>query len=776
MKALIEQTINWNKIGKHPKENYKYSIEKAVVSKETAVLSLDIRLNFIIPFSDVKRIRKQVINEIPELKDVTFHFIYENMVLSKEEIIKLYIPHMIHGVNGEYAGITKTIFPKEYTYDHGQLTIMALGDVAVRELNRRVADQFQVLLQRNFSLNVEVRFANHEDSYKETEKERISLAKKELEEARRLQEIAAANAAVAQGESNGAGNGYGNGNGNGNGKWPRRSQNEGPVVGNRILGKTINDEAISLSSLTEDSGVATIEGMLFKMDARTIKNNKKLVTLFITDKITSVCVKVFASEEKWAEMEQHLKSGDYVKIRGNAEYDTWENSVVLMGKDIEKIEKESRQDNADKKRIELHAHTKMSAMDGLNDVSSMIKTAAAWGHKAIALTDHGVVQSFPEAQKTVKYGKLDIKIIYGLEGYLVDDGDSKDGERDYKSKSTNHIILLAKNQEGLKNLYKLVSLSHLEYFYKRPRLPKSVLEKYREGLIIGSACEAGEVYRSILHNKTDEEIRTIVSFYDYLEIQPLVNNQFLIDNGSVKGLEELKDINRKVIAFGKEMGKPVVATCDAHYTDPEEAIYRKILMAGQGYKDIEGDQGLYLRTTEEMLEEFQYLGHDLAREVVIDAPNQIADLVEEVVPVPSGKFPPKIDGAEERLRKTCMENAWRIYGNPLPELVQKRLDKELDSIINNGYAVMYVSAEMLVSRLLPIAFRLMAFSKQFLSGHKYTPLPLDFPVGSIFTPSSPATNLISSLLGFDSMQPTHFRIGTFLAFIQAPPYSSSFPS
>jgi DNA polymerase-3 subunit alpha (Gram-positive type) len=700
LKALIEQTINWNKIGKHPKENYKYSIEKAVVSKETAVLSLDIRLNFIIPFSDVKRIRKQVINEIPELKDVTFHFIYENMVLSKEEIIKLYIPHMIHGVNGEYAGITKTIFPKEYTYDHGQLTIMALGDVAVRELNRRVADQFQVLLQRNFSLNVEVRFANHEDSYKETEKERISLAKKELEEARRLQEIAAANAAVAQGESNGAGNGYGNGNGNGNGKWPRRSQNEGPVVGNRILGKTINDEAISLSSLTEDSGVATIEGMLFKMDARTIKNNKKLVTLFITDKITSVCVKVFASEEKWAEMEQHLKSGDYVKIRGNAEYDTWENSVVLMGKDIEKIEKESRQDNADKKRIELHAHTKMSAMDGLNDVSSMIKTAAAWGHKAIALTDHGVVQSFPEAQKTVKYGKLDIKIIYGLEGYLVDDGDSKDGERDYKSKSTNHIILLAKNQEGLKNLYKLVSLSHLEYFYKRPRLPKSVLEKYREGLIIGSACEAGEVYRSILHNKTDEEIRTIVSFYDYLEIQPLVNNQFLIDNGSVKGLEELKDINRKVIAFGKEMGKPVVATCDAHYTDPEEAIYRKILMAGQGYKDIEGDQGLYLRTTEEMLEEFQYLGHDLAREVVIDAPNQIADLVEEVVPVPSGKFPPKIDGAEERLRKTCMENAWRIYGNPLPELVQKRLDKELDSIINNGYAVMYVSAEMLVQKSL----------------------------------------------------------------------------
>ena len=252
----------------------------------------------------------------------------------------------------------------------------------------------------------------------------------------------------------------------------------------------------------------------------------------------------------------------------------------------------------------------------------------------------------------------------------------------------------------MKNLYKLVSLSHLEYFYKKPRIPKSVLTAHREGLIIGSACEAGEVYQSILNHHSEEEIDRIAGYYDYLEIQPLVNNQFLVDNGSVADIEGLKEINRKIIALGKKLGKPVVATCDAHYAEPEEALYRKILMAGQGYKDIEGDKGLHLRTTDEMLKEFEYLGEELAYEVVVEATNRIADMIEKVVPVPSGKFPPKIDGAEERLRNRCMETAWSIYGNPLPELVQKRLERELDSIINNGYAVMYVSAEMLVQKSL----------------------------------------------------------------------------
>jgi DNA polymerase-3 subunit alpha (Gram-positive type) len=706
LKSLIESTISWNKIGKHAKDSYHYSIEKAVVSKETAVLSMDVRLNFIVPFSDVDRISKIIKNEIPGLQGVSLHFIYDDVILTEQEIIKHCIEHMIHEINGSYAAITKTIFPGEFSYENGKLTIMALGAVAVSELNDKVANQFEKYFNRDFGMAVKVVFANHEDNYKEKSKEKADLAKKELEEADKAQKLAAANSNGSNG-SNGGNGSYNNGeNGtfNGNGgsgkggeKWKRRDKEE-PMVGNRIMGKKINGEPVPIASLTVGSGLSVIEGILFRKDARTIKNNKKLVTLLITDKVTSICVKLFASEEKWNEIDGNLKPGDSVIIRGNAEFDTYENILVLMGKDIEKTEIIGRQDHSEKKRVELHAHTKMSAMDGLNEISGMIRLAAKWGQKAIAVTDHGVVQAFPEAEKTVKYGKLDMKIIYGMEGYLYDDTGDTGKKIEYKSKNTNHVIILARTQEGLKNLYKLVSKSHLEYFYKKPRIPKSVLTDHRDGLIIGSACEAGEVYQSILHHKSEEEIQHIASYYDYLEIQPLANNQFLIDNGSVADQEGLKEINRKIIDLGKKLDKPVVATCDAHYAEPEEALYRKILMAGQGYKDIEGDKGLHLRTTEEMLKEFDYLGHALAYEVVVEASNQIADSIEKVVPVPSGKFPPKIDGADERLRNRCMETAWGIYGNPLPELVEKRLERELNSIINHGYAVMYVSAEMLVQK------------------------------------------------------------------------------
>ena len=714
MKSLIESTISWNKIGKHPKDAYTFSIEKAVVSKETAVLSMDIRLNFVVPFSDVDRIAKIVKNEVAGLNGVALHFIYEDVILTEQEIIKLYIEHMIHEINGSYATITKTIFPKEFAIEDDQLTIMALGAVAVRELNDKVADQFAKYLTRDFGIQMKIVFANHEDNYKETTKVKAAQVKQELEEADKAQKIAAANGNNGNNGTGGnAGNGSSNGNFGGNGggaggnagfgkggeKWKRREKEE-PMVGNRIMGKPINSEIMPISSITVDSGLVTIEGMLFRKEARTIKNNKKLVTLLVTDKTTSICVKLFASEDKWNEIDGNLNPGNYAKIRGNAEYDTYENILVIMGKDIEKTEKEGRKDLSEQKRVELHTHTKMSAMDGLNEISDMVKLAAKWGQKAIAITDHGVVQAFPEAAKTAKKGKLDIKVIFGLEGYLYDDSNDDGDNIDYKSKNTYHIILLAQNQVGLKNLYKLVSLSHLEYFYKKPRIPKSILTKFREGIIVGSACEAGEVYQSILHSRSEEEIERIAEYYDYLEIQPLVNNQFLIDNGKVADKEGLMEINRKIIALGKKQNKPIAATCDAHYADPEEALYRKILMAGQGYKDIEGEQGLHMRTTEEMLREFEYLGNDLAREVVIDAPNQIADMIEKVVPVPSGKFPPKIDGADERLRTRCMETAWGIYGNPLPELVQKRLERELDSIISNGYAVMYVSAEMLVQKSL----------------------------------------------------------------------------
>ena len=705
MKSLIESTISWGEIGKHPKESYIFSIEKAVVSKETAVLSLDIRLNFVIPFSDVERIEKIIKDEVPGLKGVSLNFIYKDVVLTDEEIIGLYIEHMIHEINGSYAALTKTIFPKEFTFRDGRLTIMALGAVAVAELNDKVAKEFERYLLRDFGIAAEVVFANHEDSYKE---KKVKLVKKELEEADlALKQAAGGNgngvAAAAGGNGTVYGNGghAGNGNGGGsNGRGRKAWEQEAPAVGNRIMGKAIDGKPVPIADLTAESGQVVIEGILFKKEARTIKNNKKLVTLLVTDKITSICVKIFASETKWKEIDENLKPGDGVRIRGTAEFDPFENLTVLMGKDIEKTERNKRKDNSEKKRVELHAHTKMSAMDGLIDVSDLIRTAAEWGQKAVAITDHGVVQAFPDADKTVKKQKLDIKIIYGLEGYLLDDSGDTGKNIDYKSKNTNHVILLVKNQQGMQNLYKLVSKSHLEYFYKKPRIPKSVLTAHREGIIVGSACEAGEVFRAILSGKPEEEVRRIAEFYDYLEIQPLANNQFLIDNGTVADVEALKEINRKIIDLGKALGKPVVATCDAHYAEPEEALYRRILMAGQGYKDAEGDKGLYLRTTDEMLAEFEYLGEELAKEVVIEATNQIADMIEKVAPVPSGKFPPKIDGAEERLRSRCLKTAKEIYGDPLPELVQKRLDRELDAIINNGYAVMYVSAEMLVQKSL----------------------------------------------------------------------------
>ncbi|MEG0662732.1 MAG: PolC-type DNA polymerase III, partial [Anaerovoracaceae bacterium] len=246
--------------------------------------------------------------------------------------------------------------------------------------------------------------------------------------------------------------------------------------------------------------------------------------------------------------------------------------------------------------------------------------------------------------------------------------------------------------------------SHLEYFYKRPRIPKSILTKYREGLIVGSACEAGEVFRGITGGASEEELSRLVDFYDYLEVQPLANNQFMINKGMAGGEEDLKAFNKKIIALAKEKGKPVVATCDAHYTSPEEAIYRNILMAGQGFSDDGGGGGLYLRTTEEMLEEFSYLDRQTAEEIVIEGPEKIAQMIQDIRPVPVGKFPPKIPDSENILRDTCEKNAAEKYGSPLPEKIRARLDKELDSIIGNGYAVMYVSAKMLVDKSMSDGF------------------------------------------------------------------------
>lgn len=653
-----------------------------------------------------------------------------------------------------------------------------------------------------------------------------------------------------------------------------------------LLGEPFEITPTPLFSLIkpERSAVAVGEIVDIEIKDRKVKG-KYPVEFSITDYEGSMMARV-AVTEKEAEIYGTLSAGMPVAISGTLRYDTdFDGELVMSPVAIEKIQKIERMDNAPEKRVELHLHTNMSQMDAIIPPDVAVKTAHRWGHRAIAITDHGNVQGFQEAMKASE--KLGMKVIYGLEAYYVNDeakaiyGDSgvtfddefvvfdiettglsplsckiteigavlvrKDevlavfntfvdpevpippeitkltgiddemvkgapkteealsqfldfiGNRmlvahnasfdisfirkaaadcglpfsnayldtvsmsrfvnpdlkkhkldtiaeyfglgdfnhhrasddaemcarifyrmvdklendgvhtpaemseamsdhtDPLKLNSYHMILLVKNKTGLKNLYKLISDSYLKYYRKRPRIPKTVLEAHREGLIIGSACEAGELYRAVLEGKPWDELLSLADFYDYLEIQPISNNRFMVANRTIANEEELRKINRTIVKLGEEAGKPVVATCDAHFLDPSDEIYRKILLAGMKYDDADRDIELYLRTTEEMLAEFSYLGEEKAYEVVVTNTNRIADLVEEGIrPFPEGTFTPKMEGAEEDLRRICYERATSLYGNPLPELVEARLEKELTSIIKNGFAVLYMIAQKLV--------------------------------------------------------------------------------
>ncbi|MBU5482781.1 PolC-type DNA polymerase III [Clostridium sp. MSJ-11] len=653
-----------------------------------------------------------------------------------------------------------------------------------------------------------------------------------------------------------------------------------------LLGKNINEDWITIDCIDEPMGMVTICGDIFKRTVIETKTGRKIVSIYVTDYTGSITVKIFTRPKDEEKVLEEIKEGLYCKIRGEAIYDNYAREVVIMARDIIKLNKIMKMDNAEEKRVELHLHTRMSAMDAMTSAANLVERAAKWGHSAIAITDHGVVQAYPEAMDAGKKHK--IKILYGVEAYLVDDGvpiviggegrtiddefvvfdiettgfssindkiieigavkikngriiDSfssfvnpkvtiplkiveltsitdemvKDAEEisevlprflefvgdtvvvahnasfdvsfikknckdlgltfnnpimdtiplakflypelkryklnivakhlgislenhhravddakatgeilvksfetlsereiftlenineeyfkniDVKTLPTYHLIILAQNMTGLKNLYKLISHSHLDHFYKRPRMPKSLIQKYKDGLIIGSACEAGEIYKEILKGKSYDELKNTVDFYDYLEIQPLENNYFMIRNGTVKDVEELKNINKKICELGERYNKPVVATCDVHFLNPEDEIYRRIIMNGQGYSDADNQPPLYFRTTEEMLKEFNYLGTEKSFEVVVKNTNKIADLIEEIKPIPDETFPPKIEGAEEEIRQMTLNKTHGIYGDDLPEVVQKRLDKELNSIINNGYAVLYLIAHKLVDK------------------------------------------------------------------------------
>lgn len=650
--------------------------------------------------------------------------------------------------------------------------------------------------------------------------------------------------------------------------------------------KFTNPVQMQISSIDETSEIVSVTGDVFKVEMIETKTGKKILIFNITDYTSSITVKFFLNPKNGEKIMEDAVEGEYLKVVGEVIYDPFIKELIIKGKDLQKLSKSFKMDNASQKRVELHLHTQMSAMDGITPAGELVKRAAKWGHKAIAITDHGVVQAYPEAMEVGK--KNNIKILYGIEAYYVDDGvpivsnskkislddtyiafdlettglsssndsiieigavkikngyeteyfssfvnpgikipyriveltgindemvkDADDigvvlrkfkefvgdavlaahnanfdisfvkssaekigiefnnpvldtiplckymypelkryklnivckhlnislenhhravddagaaakimlkcfeelkdkgifdtlalncdylGSVDIKKLPSYHIIILVKNMIGLKNLYKLVSKSNLDYFYKKPRMPKSVIEQYREGLILGSACEAGELYKAILEGKTDFELKKIIKFYDYLEIQPLGNNQFLINNGKVKGIEELQNINKSICTLGDEMGIPVAATCDVHFMDPKDEVFRKILMYGQKFSDAENQPPLYFRTTEEMLEEFSYLGDKLAHKVVIDNTIKIADMIENVKPIPDETFPPKIEGAEEDIKTITMSRAHELYGEILPEIVEVRLQKELNSIINNGYAVLYLIAQKLVAK------------------------------------------------------------------------------
>ena len=662
---------------------------------------------------------------------------------------------------------------------------------------------------------------------------------------------------------------------------------------NVIFGRDFEEESINIEEIWGEMGEVVIRGKVRALETREIRNERTIVSFEITDFTDTIKVKMFVHNDQLAELTADLKTGAFLKIKGVTVNDTFDRELTIgsvVG--VMKIPDftTERMDNSPRKRVELHCHTKMSDMDGVSDVKDIIKRAKKWGHRALAITDHGCVQAFPDANHALDHGD-EFKVIYGVEGYLVDDlkeivtddkGQRLDGtfvvfdiettgfspvtnriieigavkvdkgqivdrfsvfvnpqvpipfeiekltgindsmvmeaetiesvlpqfldfvgdavlvahnanfdvsfikenakrqqipvdftyvdtvgiarmlltgqskytldavaktlkislenhhravddaectaeifmkfiemlakEEVYTLEAMNemgkssvdavrklhsfHIIILAKNQTGRINLYKLVSESHLTYFYKRPLIPKSLIMKYREGLILGSACEAGELFRAMLDGQSEEQIAQIISFYDYLEIQPIGNNRFMIESErhrDINSEEDLIALNKRVVKLGEQFQKPVVATCDVHFLDPEDEVYRRIIMTGKGFKDADDQAPLYLRTTEEMLDEFSYyLGSEKAEEIVITNTNRIADMCDRIAPVRPDKCPPVIENSDQQLTEICYRKAHEMYGDELPDIVEARLKRELNSIISNGFAVMYIIAQKLV--------------------------------------------------------------------------------
>ena len=466
---------------------------------------------------------------------------------------------------------------------------------------------------------------------------------------------------------------------------PKKKSRSVPEV---ILGTRIKEQPTPIRTIQDEEKKVVVQGKITGIETRELRSGRFLISFDLCDAEDGISIKVFLEDaDKFQEAAEHLSLGTAVTVKGMVQFDKYVKEHVLYADSICRVELAERIDTAPEPRVELHCHTRMSAMDAVVSPVNLVHLAEKWNHPAIAITDHGVVQAFPE---TFEAAGKNLKIIYGLEGYLYDE----DITQSY------HIVLLAKNKDGLRNLYRLVSLSHLKYFYRTPRIPRSALIEHRAGLILGSACEAGELFQALLRGAEEAELRKIAKFYDYLEIQPVGNNMFLIREGRVKDVEELQALNRKICDLGDALNIPVVATGDVHFLHPEDAVYRKILLAGQGFADAENQPELYFRTTEEMLAEFSYLGPEKARQVVIENSRRIADMTERFKPIPDGLHAPEIAGAEEQVREMAESKAKAVYGDPLPAIVDARLQSELSAIINNKFAVLYLIAHKLVKKSL----------------------------------------------------------------------------
>ena len=470
--------------------------------------------------------------------------------------------------------------------------------------------------------------------------------------------------------------------------------NQKPIHNQVLVGKASSSRVQPISSLRDFGSNVVVEGYITKWNIYQTRKGKALLAFDLADTNDAISVKTTLHS---AEEEQRVATvdvGEWLRVGGELAFDRRDGGEIIWARSIQSIEPTIRLDTAELKRVELHLHTQMSSLDATTRLEDLFDLIAKWGHKAIAITDHGSVQAFPEAYELSR--RHGIKVIYGLEGYLVDD---KEADPLADKAPVYHIILLAKNQKGLKDLYRLVTLSHLDYFYRVPRIPRSVLKQHREGLILGSACEAGELFQALLRNAETDLIEQVASFYDFFEIQPRENNAFLMRAGRLTE-KALLELNRQIVELGQKLGKPVVATGDVHFLNPEDEVLRRILMAGQKFSDADFQAPLYFKTTTEMLEEFDYLGPEMAYKVVVDFPLQIADSIDDVQPIPADLSVPNIPGAESEIETMARQQATELYGEPLPNLVLKRLEKELRSIVANGYAVIYLIAHRLVRKSL----------------------------------------------------------------------------